>query len=269
MVPVVGIEPTLPKGNGILNPARLPIPPHRHVKVVKRRRAYSSVRHRQRSIHTFAAIASKGKVWHLLSGVAAIDNRRKESVMKSRLLALSKGKYAYPSLAFVAFIESSVFPIPPDVMVIPMVLADRTKAWRIATVCTIASVAGGLLGYVIGAFAWDTIGQPLLELYGKQDSFEAFRAWFERYGFLAVFGAGLTPFPYKVITIASGFSHINLAVFMTASVIARGGRFFLEAALLRLLGNRAQDLIERHFTGLVVGIFALVIASFMALKLIH
>jgi membrane protein YqaA with SNARE-associated domain len=189
--------------------------------------------------------------------------------MKSRLLALARGKYAYPGLAFIAFIESSVFPIPPDVMVIPMVLADRSKAWRIATVCTIASVAGGLLGYVIGAFAWDTIGQPLLELYGKQDSFEAFRVWFERYGFLAVFGAGLTPFPYKVITIASGFSHINLAVFMTASVIARGGRFFLEAALLRLLGDRAQGLIERHFTGLVVGIFALVIAGFLALKLIH
>jgi membrane protein YqaA with SNARE-associated domain len=189
--------------------------------------------------------------------------------MKSRLLSLSRGKYAYPALAFVAFIESSVFPIPPDVMVIPMVLADRRKAWLIATICTIASVAGGLLGYLIGAFAWDTIGQPLLELYGKQDSFDAFRVWFEKYGFMAVFGAGLTPFPYKVITIASGFSHINLAVFMTASVIARGGRFFLEAALLRLMGDRAQALIEKHFALIVTGIFAAVILSFLALKLIH
>ncbi len=189
--------------------------------------------------------------------------------MKSRLLELARGKYAYPALAFISFIESSVFPIPPDVMVIPMVLADRSKAWLIAGICTIASVAGGLLGYAIGALAWDTIGQPLLDLYGKQDSFEAFRAWFEDYGFLAVFGAGLTPFPYKVITIASGFSHINLAVFMTASVVARGGRFFLEAALLRLLGDRAQELIERHFALLVMGIFAAVMISFLVLKLIH
>ncbi len=189
--------------------------------------------------------------------------------MKSRLLTLARGKNAYPALALIAFIESSVFPIPPDVMVIPMVLADRKKAWVIASICTIASVAGGLLGYLIGAFAWDTIGQPLLELYGKQDSFETFRTWFEKYGFLTVFGAGLTPFPYKVITIASGFSHINLAIFMLASVIARGGRFFLEAALLRALGDQAQDLIERHFALLVSGIFAAVILGFVALKFIH
>lgn len=188
--------------------------------------------------------------------------------MKSRLLNLARGKYAYPALALVAFVESSVFPIPPDVMVIPMVLADRRKAWLIATICTIASVAGGLLGYMIGAFAWDTIGQPLLELYGKQESFETFRAWFEQYGFITVFGAGLTPFPYKVITIASGFSHINLGVFMIASTLARGGRFFLEAALLRLLGDRAQSLIEQHFALLVSAVFALVIISFLGLKLI-
>ncbi len=189
--------------------------------------------------------------------------------MKSRLLKLARGKHAYPALAFIAFIESSIFPIPPDVMIIPMVLAERKKAWLIAGIATIASVAGGLLGYIIGAFAWDSIGQPLLELYGKQDSFETFRVWFEKYGFMAVFGAGLTPFPYKVITIASGFSHINLAVFMIASIIARGGRFFLVAALLRVLGDRAQELIERHFAVLVTAIFAAVIVGFLALKFVH
>ncbi len=188
--------------------------------------------------------------------------------MKSRLLDLARGKQAYPALAIVAFIESSVFPIPPDVMIIPMVLADRKKAWVIATIGTLASVAGGILGYMIGAFAWDTIGQPLLDLYGKQDSFETFRAWFEEYGFLTVFGAGLTPFPYKVITIASGFSHINLGIFMIASVIARGGRFFMVAALVRLLGDRAQDLIEQHFALLVSAIFGVVILGFVALKFI-
>jgi len=197
-----------------------------------------------------------------------IHAHERPGLMKSRLLNLARGKYAYPALALVAFIESSVFPIPPDVMIIPMVLADRRKAWLIAGICTIASVAGGLLGYVIGAFAWDTIGQPLLEIYGKQDSFETFRLWFEKYGFMAVFGAGLTPFPYKVITIASGFSHINLAVFMTASVVSRGGRFFLEAALLRLMGDRAQALIEQHFALIVSAIFAAVILGFVALKFI-
>ena len=189
--------------------------------------------------------------------------------MKTRLLAMARGKYAWPLLALVAFVESSIFPIPPDVMVIPMVLADRRKAWRVAAVCTIASVAGGLLGYGIGALAWSSIGQPLLDLYGKQDSFEAFQAWFHQYGFWAVFGAGLTPFPYKVITIASGVSHINLFVFMLASVLARGGRFFLEAALLKFLGERAQTLIERHFALLLSAVFAVLLASFVLLKWLH
>lgn len=189
--------------------------------------------------------------------------------MKSRLGTLARSKHAYPALAFVAFIESSIFPIPPDVMLIPMVLADRAKAWRIAAICTIASVAGGMLGYAIGALAWDAIGEPILAVYGKQESFEAFRSWFEEYGFLAVFGAGLTPFPYKVITIASGFSHINLGVFFAASVVARGLRFFLVAAVLRFMGERAQDLIERHFTLLVTAIFIVAALGFVALKLIH
>ena len=186
--------------------------------------------------------------------------------MKTRLLDMARGKYAWPVLALVAFVESSIFPIPPDVMIIPMVLANRRKAWRIAGVCTLASVAGGVAGYMIGAYAWSTIGQPLLDLYGKKESFDAFQAWFHQYGFWAVFGAGLTPFPYKVITIASGFSHINLAVFMTASVLARGGRFFLEAALLRFFGARAKTLIERHFALLVTVIFAVIIASFVIIK---
>ncbi len=186
--------------------------------------------------------------------------------MKTRLRDMARGKYAWPLLALIAFMESSIFPIPPDVMLIPMVLADRDKAWRLAGLCTAASVAGGVLGYMIGAFAWSTVGQPLLELYGSKESFDAFQAWFHQYGFWAVFGAGLTPFPYKVITIASGFSHINLAVFMTASVLARGGRFFLEAALLRFFGIRAKSLIERHFAVLVSAIFILLLLGFLAVK---
>ncbi len=186
--------------------------------------------------------------------------------MKTRLRDMARGKYAWPLLALVAFVESSIFPIPPDVMLIPMVLADRRKAWRLAGVCTLASVAGGVLGYLIGAFAWSTVGQPLLSLYGSTQSFEAFQAWFHHYGFWAVFGAGLTPFPYKVITIASGFSHINLAVFMIASVLSRGGRFYLEAALLRFFGEHARTLIERHFALLVTAIFLVLLLGFAAVK---
>lgn len=189
--------------------------------------------------------------------------------MKNRMLALARGRYGIPALAAVAFIESSVFPIPPDVMLIPMVLADRKRAWTLALVCTLGSVAGGLLGYAIGALAWDSIGQPLLAMYGKEEAFNTFKSWFETYGFWTVFGAGLTPFPYKVITIASGVTHINLAIFILASVLARGARFFLVAGALRILGARAEGLIEKHFALFVTGVFAVVVASFLLIKLIR
>ena len=169
-------------------------------------------------------------------------------------------------LAAVAFIESSVFPIPPDILLIPMVLAARDRAWRFAAVCTIASVLGGLLGYVIGMFLYESAGLPLLELYGYADKFDEFSSRYNEWGAWIVFIAGLTPFPYKVITIASGVTELNLVVFTVASVLARGLRFFIVAALLWWLGPPVREIIEKRL-GLVTIIFCvLLLGGFIVAK---
>jgi membrane protein YqaA with SNARE-associated domain len=189
--------------------------------------------------------------------------------VKQKMLALARGPNALRALFGISFIESSVFPIPPDIMLIPMVLAKPERAWKIATVCTIASVLGGVFGYAIGMFAWETIGQPILEMYGKEDAYAKFKSWFDQWGFWAAFGAGLTPFPYKVITITSGAIHLNFAIFLIASVLSRGARFFLVAAVLRLAGERARECIEKYFGWLTLAMFALVLLGLCAVKLVH
>ncbi len=189
--------------------------------------------------------------------------------MKQKLLEMARGKNALRALAGISFIESSVFPIPPDVMLIPMVLAKPERAWHIAAVCTIASVLGGLLGYGIGWFAWDSIGQPILEMYGKEDAYAAFKGWFDQWGFWAALGAGFTPFPYKVITITSGAVQLNFAVFLIASVLSRGGRFFLVAAVIRFAGDKARARIEQHFGLITFGLFAMLLAVFVGIKFLH
>lgn len=189
--------------------------------------------------------------------------------MKQKLLERARGPNALRALFGVAFIESSVFPIPPDVMLIPMVLAKPERAWSYALWCAIASVLGGCLGYAIGWFAWDTIGEPLLDFYGKANAYAQFQAWFDKWGFWSVFGAGLTPFPYKVITITSGSVHLNFLAFTLASALSRSLRFFLVAGIVRLAGERAHDLIEKHFGWLTFAIFVLLIAGFVVIKFIH
>jgi membrane protein YqaA with SNARE-associated domain len=149
-------------------------------------------------------------------------------------------------LAFVSFIESSVFPIPPDVLMIPMILAAPRRAWLIAGVALIFSVLGGLLGYLIGAIAFETIGQPILAALGKTDAMQAFNTRFNDFGFWAVLTAGITPFPFKVITIMSGVSGLPLSTFIVTSFVARGLRFFLVAALLWKLGIPVRAFIERR-----------------------
>ena len=153
-------------------------------------------------------------------------------------------------LAVVSFAESSVFPIPPDVLLIPMVLAAPHRAWLIAGVCTLASVAGALLGYAIGALAWEAVGQPVLTALGKADSFDQFRATYDEWGVWAVLIAGLTPFPYKVMTILSGALGMSIPAFVLTSLLARGLRFFVVAAILWKVGDPARHFIERHL-GLV------------------
>ena len=171
-------------------------------------------------------------------------------------------------LAFVAFVESSVFPIPPDVLMIPMILARPKQAWLIALVALVASVAGGIFGYVIGAFAFDQIGAPMLEAMGKGVAMEAFNTRFNDFGFWPVLIAGITPFPYKVITIMSGWTGLPLVTFIVTSIIARGVRFFLIAALLYKFGAPVRDFIERRL-GLVFIVFVvLLLGGFYLVKVI-
>lgn len=171
-----------------------------------------------------------------------------------RTIRLADHPRALWMLAAVAFIESSVFPIPPDVLMIPMILARPGRAWIIASVALFASVMGGLLGYAIGAFAYDEIGRPILETLGKQEAMDAFRTRFNDFGFWAVLTAGVTPFPYKVITIMSGWTAMPLLTFMATSVLARGLRFFIVAALLWKYGVPIRGFIERRL-GLVTLVF--------------
>ena len=161
-------------------------------------------------------------------------------------------------LAAIAFIESSVFPIPPDVLLIPMVLAVRGSAWRFAAVCTIASVLGGTLGYAIGYFLFETVGKPMLDFYGYAAKFAEFQDRYNEWGAWIVFIAGVTPFPYKVITIASGVTKLDLTTFTLASVLARGLRFFIVAGLLYWLGPPVRAFIEKRL-GLMFTLFVVLL----------
>lgn len=174
--------------------------------------------------------------------------------------------HAMVTLALVAFIESSVFPIPPDVLIIPMVLAARHKAWRIAIVCTVASVVGGFAGYGIGMFLFDQVAEPILRFYGYMAKFSSFQELYNHWGAWIVFGAGVTPFPYKVITIASGMTGLDPLVFGLASVLARGLRFFFIAWLLWKFGAPIRAFIEAHLGKLATIFFVLLIGGFVALK---
>ncbi|WP_281825557.1 YqaA family protein [Jannaschia rubra] len=181
-------------------------------------------------------------------------------------LSLAAHPRALWALAAVSFVESSVFPIPPDVMLIPMILATPHRAWLIATVCTVASVAGALLGYAIGAYAFAALGEPILEALGKADRIPAFQAYFTEWGSWAVLIAGLTPFPFKVMTILSGAAGLSLPVFVVSSIVARGLRFFFVAALLRRFGDPIRDFIERRLGLLSIAFVATLLGGFLLLR---
>ena len=181
-------------------------------------------------------------------------------------MALAAGRHAEKALAGVSFAESSFFPIPPDLLLIPMVLAERIKAWRYAAICTIASVIGGVFGYLIGAFLFEQIARPILDLYGFGAKFDEFAGWYNDWGAWIVFAAGLTPFPYKVITIASGVTRLDLLVFMVASVLARGIRFFAVAGLLWWFGPPIRRFLDRYLGPVTLVFFVLLIGGFVALR---
>lgn len=180
---------------------------------------------------------------------------------------LSKENGAIYWLFAVAFIESSFFPIPPDVMLIPMILAAPKKAWSIASVATAGSVIGAYLGYAIGFYFFQLIAEPLLNFYGYLEKFNSFKDLYNQYGAWIVFGAGITPFPYKIITIASGVVHMNLIVFTIASIIARGMRFYLVAWLLKKYGETMREFIEKNLGWLSILFLLLLIGGFAVIKL--
>ncbi len=181
-------------------------------------------------------------------------------------LRLAETPYALWALAAISFVESSVFPIPPDLLLIPMILARPDRAWLIAGVCTLASVAGGMAGWGLGYFLLEEVGRPVLELYGKADLIEPAKAQFNEWGVWAVVFAGITPFPYKVITIAAGMAEMNIWAFALASVFARGIRFFLIAALLWKYGERMRVFIEERLGLLATLALVLLFGGFLAIR---
>ena len=175
-------------------------------------------------------------------------------------IAAANKPYATWLLGIVSFVESSFFPIPPDVMLIPMAIARPDKAWFYATVCTVTSVAGGLLGYLIGALLYDSIGLWLIQLYGYGNKVEAFREAYAQWGGWIILLKGLTPIPYKIVTIASGFAGYNVFLFVLLSIVARGMRFFLLAFLLNRYGAQARLIIEKRL-GFWVGAAAVLLVG--------
>src|SRR5436190_6460960 len=184
----------------------------------------------------------------------------------ARILEIAAGPHALTALLAVSFAESSFFPIPPDILLIPMILARPHQAFRLAALCSLASVVGGLVGYAIGYFLFDAIGRPVLEFYHAMASYEALKAGFAEWGVWIIIIKGMTPIPYKLITIASGVAQFDLAAFIGASIVSRSIRFFLVAALLWYFGDAARQFIERRLT-LVTTVFAVaLVGGFVALR---
>jgi membrane protein YqaA with SNARE-associated domain len=177
--------------------------------------------------------------------------------------------YALWIMGAVSFAESSFFPVPPDVMLIPMSLARPQRAWLYAAICTVTSVLGGVVGYAIGALLFDSVGQWLIQVYGLADKVDAFRASYAEWGAVIILLKGLTPIPYKLVTITSGFAGYNILLFVLCSIVARGGRFFVVAILLNRYGDWIRVRIERHLgLWVALGAIVLVLGFVVAVKLI-
>ena len=184
-------------------------------------------------------------------------------------LSLAASPNAVWALAVVSFVESSFFPIPPDALLVPMIIADRRRAWFYALVATVASVLGGFLGYAIGYFAFDTIGEPLLRFYGVTEQYLGLQHLYDQWGAWLIVIKGATPIPYKLVTIASGAFHFDLATFTVASVISRGIRFFLIAALLWRFGEPIREFIEKRLTLVFSVSVAALVGGFLVVGMVR
>jgi membrane protein YqaA with SNARE-associated domain len=182
-------------------------------------------------------------------------------------MRLAAHPHALAWLAVIACAESIFFPIPPDVMIIPMVLAARERAWKIAAVATAASAVGGVVGYCVGYFLYAEVGKPIIEFYGYADKYATFQGWYGDYGAWIVGAGGFTPIPYKVITIASGVVQLNFATFFVVSVLSRGARFFIVSALLWRFGAPIRGFIEARMGLLALIFFILLFLGFFAISM--
>jgi len=181
-------------------------------------------------------------------------------------LRLAAHKRAEWALATVSFIESSVFPIPPDVLLGPMVLADRRRAWRLATIATVSSVLGGFLGYAIGFYLFEAVGKPILEFYQVMDKYDALKQSFDEWGAWIIIAKGMTPIPFKFLTITSGALHFDLFTFTVASMLSRGVRFFLVAGLLWAFGPPIRKFVEERLALVTTLCLVLLVGGFVAIK---
>jgi membrane protein YqaA with SNARE-associated domain len=179
------------------------------------------------------------------------------------ILNYAEHPHAIWVLSAVSFTESSFFPIPPDFLYLAMLIADRTKAWKLATVCTLSSVLGGILGYYIGYGLYETVGKMIIETYGLTNTFAGFKEGFDKWGFWIVAAKGLTPIPYKIVTIASGIANMNLGNFILASIIARGMRFFAIGAIIYFCGPGLRDYIQKNIEWLSTVTLGAIIIGFL------
>jgi membrane protein YqaA with SNARE-associated domain len=201
--------------------------------------------------------------------MSAIDQPEKPRGIRAIydwMMRNATGRHARVALAALTFAEASIFPIPTDIMLIPMVLADRKNAWFLAALCTFWSVVGGAAGYAIGAFLYDSLGQWLIQVYHLGSDMQTFQSWYARYGAIVILVKGFTPIPYKLVTIASGFAHYSFWLFMLMSLITRGGRFFLLAGLLYWKGEAARSFIEKRLEVSLLVFLAVVIGGVVAVK---
>jgi membrane protein YqaA with SNARE-associated domain len=182
------------------------------------------------------------------------------------MMRMAASRRAPWALALVSFIESSFFPIPPDVMLIPMILSRREQAWWYASIATVASVVGGLLGYAIGYYFYDTVGLPILKFYGREHALDSFIAFVHTYGVPAVIIKGMTPIPFKVVTIAAGVAKMDLLAFIGASIVARAMRFYLVAGLLYFFGEPIREFIERRLMLVTTVFVVLLVGGFVAIR---
>ena len=183
----------------------------------------------------------------------------------NKILLISAKPKAEIFLGSIAFIESSFFPIPPDLLLLPMALARPLKWIRLAIIATFFSVLGGVFGYFIGVFLWDTIGQSIIDFYHLENQFDVFKNNYNEKGALIVFIAGFTPIPYKLITISSGGMHLDLMTFIVASLLSRGARFFILTGIIRIFGDTAKKIIDKYFgmLTLIIGLIVIIIFSWL------